>query len=221
MTSGEKLYDALMRLPIIAFNMFFLAREVTGIRQIVALHAYFGGDWLFLFTLTARVSIVMFIVTLICLFASRYRPVQKYSAWNPKLMALAGMLLPYLMLLGTRAGPNILWDGLSTAMLLTGNIMAIVTVVALGRSLSIMPEARRLVTGGLYRRIRHPLYFAEEVAIIGVYLQFRSWEATLIVIVHFYFQIRRMAWEEEILGRAFPEYGEYKLGTHRLIPGIY
>ena len=221
MTTGEKLYDALMRLPIIAFNLYFLAKEASGIRQIVALHPYFGGDWLFLFTVTARISIVMFLVTLICLFASRYRPIRKYSSWDPKITALAGTLLPYLMLLGIRPSPSISWDSLSTALLLTGNILAIVTVVALGRSLSVMPEARKLVTEGLYRRIRHPLYFAEEIAIIGVYLQFRSWQATIIVIVHLYFQIRRMTWEEQILGRAFPEYGEYKLVTHRLIPGIY
>jgi len=33
-----------------------------------------------------------------------------------------------------------------------------------------MPEARKLVTRGAYRFVRHPLYVAEEVAIIGTFL---------------------------------------------------
>jgi protein-S-isoprenylcysteine O-methyltransferase Ste14 len=99
--------------------------------------------------------------------------------------------------------------------------MAIVAVMDLGRCMSIMPEARKLVTGGLYRRIRHPLYLAEEIAVLGFCLQFRTWQAAPIVIVHLYLQIRRMDWEEGILAQAFPEYAGYRLRTYRLVPGLY
>ena len=58
MTRAEKFYDAVMRLPIIAFDLFFLGREASGIQGIVANHPYFGGDWPFLMTLAARTSIV-------------------------------------------------------------------------------------------------------------------------------------------------------------------
>jgi protein-S-isoprenylcysteine O-methyltransferase Ste14 len=221
MTTSEKLYDALMRLPYAAFQLFLLVREVAGIRALIAYHPYAGGDWSFVMTLAARVSIVIFIAVLLSFYVSRLRPTRKYSRWNPKITALLGTLFTYLLLLTPRAPADPLWDGLSTLLLLVGSTTAILVVVDLGRSLSIMPEARKLVTSGLYRRIRHPLYLAEEIAIIGFYLQFRSWLTLPILLIHFYFQIRRMDWEEGILSTAFPEYAGYKQRTYRLLPRLY
>ena len=40
----------------------------------------------------------------------------------------------------------------------------------LGRSFSVRPEARRLVTHGLYARIPHPLYVFADLALLGVVL---------------------------------------------------
>lgn len=221
MTRSEKFYDAAMRLPIVAFDLFFLGRELTGIRAIVATHPYFGGDWPFLMTLAARTSIVIFLAVAIVLHVSRYRPVSKYDAWGPKITALLGTLFTYLVLLTPRAPPDVFWDSLSTLVVLMGSLLCILAVSDLGRSLSVMPEARKLVTHGLYRRIRHPLYLASEIATVGFFLQFRSWQAVPILVVHFYFQIRRMGWEEGILAKAFPEYAEYQRRTWRLVPGLY
>jgi len=218
---SSRLYDALMRMPVIAFELYFLVREVAGIRAVVAAHPYFDGDWLFFVGLAARVSIVMFIAVLVALHISRRRPVQKYQTWSPKVAALAGTLLTYLILLTPRAQPDLLWDSLSLAFTLLGSTFAILAVLDLGRSVSVMPEARKLVTSGLYERVRHPLYLAEEIATIGFCLQFRSWQALLILVVHFYFQIRRMDWEEGILSAAFRDYASYKSRTRRLIPGLY
>lgn len=221
MTNTEKFYDAVMRLPVVAFGLFFLVREVSGLRGIVAFHPYFGGDWAFLMTLAGRVAIVMFLAVTIGFHATRYRPVAKHATWHPKVTALAGMLFANLILLTPRAAPDVLWDSASTALILVGTIACILAVFDLGRSLSIMPEARKLVTGGLYARIRHPLYLAEEIGIVGIFLQFRSWEGLLILAVHFYFQIRRMDFEEGILVQAFPAYAGYRQRTHRLLPGLY
>ncbi len=221
MTRAEKLYDAFMRLPAALFELYVVLRELRGIRSFVAAHPYFGGDWWFLAALTARISLVIFLLVLAVLLLSRYRPVRKYEAWNPKFTALAGMLLIYAILLTPRAQPNIVWDSLSTLFTLAGSTLAMLAAFDLGRSLSVMPEARRLVVGGLYQRIRHPLYLSEEIATLGFFLQFRSWQALAIIVLHFYFQIRRMHWEEGILAMAFPEYGDYKRRTFRLVPGVY
>jgi protein-S-isoprenylcysteine O-methyltransferase Ste14 len=84
-----------------------------------------------------------------------------------------------------------------------------------------MPEARALVTDGLYGFIRHPLYMAELIALAGFFLQYRSWEAAIILAVMLFFQLKRMDWEEQILAEAFPEYESYRQQSWRLLPGVY
>ena len=61
-------------------------------------------------------------------------------------------------------------EPISTLLLLGGNALAVLVLVQLGRSFSVMAEARRLVTSGVYRWVRHPLYLAEELAVIGIVL---------------------------------------------------
>ena len=221
MTNAEKFYDTVMRMPIVAYQVFLISRELSAIRTLVAFHPYFGGDWLFLTTLSARVAGVMFISAILLLSIARFRPVDKYASFNPKITALLGTLFTYLILLTPRSPSDALWDSLSTVLILLGTTMAILAVLDLGRSMSIMPEARQLVTGGLYGRVRHPLYLAEEIAVLGFCLQFRNWQAAPILMVHLYFQIRRMDWEEGILAKAFPRYAEYRQRTSRLLPGLY
>src|SRR5487761_2415444 len=75
MTSAEKIYDAVMRLPIVAYQMFLISRELSAIRGLIAFHPYFGGDWPFLMTVFARVAGVIFIAAILLLSISRFRPV--------------------------------------------------------------------------------------------------------------------------------------------------
>jgi len=110
---------------------------------------------------------------------------------------------------------------LSTGLILCGNAFAIAVLFRLGRSFSVMAEARGLVTGGIYRHIRHPLYLAEEIAAVGCAIQFFSLWALLLLCMQLGFQLRRMTNEERVLERRFPEYARYRQTTARLIPGIY
>jgi protein-S-isoprenylcysteine O-methyltransferase Ste14 len=84
-----------------------------------------------------------------------------------------------------------------------------------------MAETRQLVTTGPYRFVRHPLYLAEEIAIVGVFIQFASVWTALLLAVQIGFQLRRMHNEELVLAAGFSEYDAYRRNTARLIPGIY
>ena len=50
----------------------------------------------------------------------------------------------------------------STVLILVSSVAAVVALLRLGRSFSMMAEARRLVTSRPYRYVRHPLYLVEE-----------------------------------------------------------
>jgi protein-S-isoprenylcysteine O-methyltransferase Ste14 len=97
-------------------------------------------------------------------------------------------------------------------------VLSILVLVRLGRSFSIVPQARRLVTTGPYAYVRHPLYLSEEIAIIGVVVVHFSALAVLILIVQWMFQLRRMVNEERLLRAHFPEYDSYATATPRIIP---
>jgi protein-S-isoprenylcysteine O-methyltransferase Ste14 len=84
-----------------------------------------------------------------------------------------------------------------------------------------MAETRQLVTSGPYRFVRHPLYAAEELAMLGLFMQFASIWTALLLVVQIGFQLRRMHNEEAVLSASFSEYDAYRRNTARLIPGIY
>ena len=84
-----------------------------------------------------------------------------------------------------------------------GTSLSFVVLRWLGKSFSILAEARRLVTEGPYRIVRHPLYLCEGVALVGVTLQVLSPLAVLIAIAVVMVQCRRMINEEAILKAGF------------------
>ena len=106
-------------------------------------------------------------------------------------------------------------------MLLAGIIFATCALIVLGRSISLLPEARRLVTSGPYALVRHPLYLGEMVAIAGIALQHLSAWALLLLVLIWALQLQRMKYEELVLFQSFPEYGDYMARTARLVPGVY
>jgi protein-S-isoprenylcysteine O-methyltransferase Ste14 len=110
---------------------------------------------------------------------------------------------------------------ISTLLTTIGSVGAVAALSQLGRSFSIMAESRQLVTTGPYRLVRHPLYLAGEIAIIGLFIQFASVWTALLLAMQIAFQLRRMHNEELVLTTSFPEYGAYRRNTARLLPGIY
>lgn len=221
MSKSEILRDAVMRLPIVSLNAYFLWREMGGLRGYILGHPAVDGDIGFLTGLVARVSLVTFLALLVLFHLTRRRPVRKYDSWRPKVDAFLGTVLVYLILLCPRAPANAAIDFAASLLLIGGTYMCLLAVTSLGRSLSIMPEARKLVTDGLYQVVRHPLYLAELIANVGVFLQYRSWLAAAILVAVTFFLLRRMVWEERILAEAFPEYSAYRQRTRRLVPGVY
>ena len=219
---ASRTYDRLMRLPILLYNGYILAGELTSLKAWVSsLPAPLAITADFVTGLGSRIALILFLILLMGFHLVRRRPVAKARGLLPRLVALLGATLTLAMVLLDRTPGSIAVNIASAVLILIGNYISIVAVMSLGRSLSIMPEARKLVMSGPYRFVRHPLYAAEEIAILGVWLQFMSWPATAILIGHFIIQLWRLSFEETVLRDSFPEYDAYARQTARLLPGIY
>ena len=145
---------------------------------------------------------------------SRYRS----RGIEPRISALLGTFLSITLAFLPRTELGPVWSVLSTTLILVGASFSFVVLCWLGKSFSILAEARRLVTEGPYRIVRHPLYLCEGVALVGVTLQVLSPLAVLIAIAVVTAQWRRMINEVAILRLAFPEYQAYAANTPLLIP---
>jgi protein-S-isoprenylcysteine O-methyltransferase Ste14 len=116
-----------------------------------------------------------------------------------------------------QALPNLV----STACVLIGIIMMLITIRHLGRSFSLVPQARAVVQTGPYRWIKHPLYLAEEIAFLGVVLQYLSPATVIVLMLHICVQVCRILYEEDLLRRTCPEYSSYEASRWRLIPYVW
>ena len=166
----------------------------------------------------ASIANIMFLSLVASTTLTRLAPILKAKGIVPRISALLGTFLCTALAFLPKAdlGPGL--SALSTALILIGTSLSLVVLRWLGKSFSILAEARQLVTEGPYRIVRHPLYICEGIAVVGAMLQVISPWAILIAIVVAMLQYRRMINEEAILNSAFPEYSAYAERTPLVIP---
>jgi protein-S-isoprenylcysteine O-methyltransferase Ste14 len=88
---------------------------------------------------------------------------------------------------------SILWKGpwnsarySGLAILVTGIVFFFTARFQLGKSFSVTPQARKLVTHGLYSKIRNPIYVFSSMMVLGVLLVIQNGDG--------YRQYRRQTW---------------------------
>jgi protein-S-isoprenylcysteine O-methyltransferase Ste14 len=211
------MYDVLMRLPLLGWGMIAATIQVAGLSQLMKAKL----DFVYAIHMATRLSTIAFIFLVVASVVFRTRPSGKASGLEPRIVAVVGSFMMYGILLFPRHNLSLSGEIIATLLVTIGNAGALVALAQLGRSFSVMAESRRLVTTGPYRFLRHPLYLAEEIAMIGVFLQFASRWTALLLAIQIAFQLRRMHNEELVLTASFPEYTAYQRTTARLIPGVY
>ena len=84
-------------------------------------------------------------------------------------------------------------------------------------------EQHRLITQGVYRRIRHPMYLALALYSVGQALVIPNWVAGPSNLIAFAILFAlRFRVEERMMIEAFgAEYAAYSARTNRLIPGVW
>jgi protein-S-isoprenylcysteine O-methyltransferase Ste14 len=210
-------------LPASFFLLAALAR-VYELPRFVA-SASTTGSWLeragFYAACINKVAAIVFLsLTVIC-FVIRLNPVHSTRQPMHIIIALLGSFTMTLVALAEPTPTTPVLAIIAALIMVSGSTFAIIALRFLGRSFSITPEARRLVTSGLYAYVRHPMYLGELLGSLGMLLLALSPITIAIFSAFVVFQIKRMDYEEHILQLAFPDYQIYKRHTARLIPGLY
>ncbi len=114
-----------------------------------------------------------------------------------------------------------IWYGPRTPLLYVGLSISIAAAMLsglarwqLGDSFSVNAEARRLVTSGLYSRIRHPVYLFGDLAYLGALVALQVWWVLPIWLAMALVDMRRARREDSVLAEAFgSEYAAYRART--------
>jgi protein-S-isoprenylcysteine O-methyltransferase Ste14 len=106
-------------------------------------------------------------------------------------------------------------------LIVIGTGWAVWSVRFLGRSISVIAQARTVVDRGPYRVVRHPLYVGELVSALGVAIVVGTVWALFAWVALCLLEAYRALREEQVLLRALPGYGSYRARTAALLPGVF
>jgi protein-S-isoprenylcysteine O-methyltransferase Ste14 len=123
-----------------------------------------------------------------------------------------GVLVVALMTFGPKPWNWTHWLGLAIA--IPALFLLFLARFQLGGSFSVTPQARQLVTGGLYSKIRNPIYFFGEIMIAGFFIAIHKPILLLVLAIVAPVQIVRARKESKVLEEKFgDEYRQYKERT--------
>lgn len=195
-----------------------LASDVRGLPHPVTVSSLLSGP-------LPAVLYLLFCAIPVFIYVGRPAPRMRDGRLLPRVAGLTGTLM--LLVVGalpqgvTLYRPPSWLGGLSTALSVVAFSLAVYGLLYLRKSLSIIPEVRRLVTGGPYRLVRHPLYAAEVLAAVA-FVTVNPGVLPVVVLAPFVAtQLLRSHYEERLLTGAYPEYADYAKHTRRLVPFVW
>ena len=216
-----KIFDLLAALPLILWYLLGFRRQAPI--TLIRLQELMSGTISLLncLQLIALVGSFVLIFVLVYLLITRGTPELRSQGALPRAVAVCGTFLGNGFLYLRAVQLTLPVQALADILIISGTIGAIVAASGLGGSFSLMPEARKLVTTGPYAVVRHPLYLAEMIGILGLVLQFQQPWSLLVGAMAFGLQYWRTVFEERVLLRAYPDYATYRARTWRFLPYVF
>ncbi len=210
-----KAYDFIMGLPLIAWFIYVMIqfRPVLGNYALAMLqqpsnvfialrfYSYFAA------AAFAFLNIVMIVI--------RTSPIRRSKGLSPRAFAIAGTFVGVGINRLPPASLTLFEQSLALMLILVGSIGSVIAISKLGKSFSIMPEARTLRTTGPYALARHPLYVAEMFSIAGTAMLYQQPWGVLLALSVGILQVIRSLFEEKVLTEQYPEYADYKKRVKR------
>jgi protein-S-isoprenylcysteine O-methyltransferase Ste14 len=172
------------------------------------------------FLLTGSPSSALYIVMngVFLVFSLSRRPAkevdERFISW---LLSFGGAFLPIMAL------PSSITNGFFLGYFLQsfGIVMSIIGIISLNKSFGLVAANRGVITSGLFKFVRHPLYISYEISILGFFINNVGYYNLFLFVIHFLCQVQRIKYEEKILSND-PEYLVYMTRTkYRLIPYVY
>ena len=114
---------------------------------------------------------------------------------------------------------------LGVVLMVLGGILAVLGVRSLGRGLTALPHPRdgsELVSTGVYRLVRHPIYGGLVIGALGYGLAMHAMVTAVVgsIALLAFFRLKS-AREEVWLEQRYAGYPAYRAATRRILPFIY
>ena len=105
-------------------------------------------------------------------------------------------------------------------LIIFGGMINLIGLITLRRAFTIMSEARTLITHGIFRFVRHPLYSGHIIMFFGSMLLRLNLATVLLYLLFLAGQVFRARIEERKLELAFADYTSYRDRTGMFMPRI-
>ena len=172
------------------------------------------------FLVNPRLSVFLIVVTeaIVAIFlVIRRNPEETQHSWQTWSTTALGTLAPFL-LRPIDATADVL---LGNIFQISGFALQILALLALNRSLGLLPAYRGIKSKGMYGWVRHPLYLAYLITLTGYFINNPSLANLIVIVSGTAFLVMRIHYEEALLFR-YTDYVRYADKTRwRLIPAIW
>jgi len=193
--------------------------EIIAKILLVCFYSVFVYTFAVHYLATHRMSSLLFMIveSIFAVIAlTRREPSEVSTSLYAWVIAFAGTILP---LFAEPTGTNDY--ALGQALQIVGVVFQLCAIISLNRSFGLVAANRGIVTGGMYRFVRHPLYHSYFLGLTGFLINHFSFYNVFLLSVQLMCQLRRIKDEEGLL-RKDPAYQNYMTKTPwRLLPLIY
>jgi protein-S-isoprenylcysteine O-methyltransferase Ste14 len=129
-----------------------------------------------------------------------------------------------IVVLCATAFPVCTWPVLISIQVLSGILLIWTWFFLVPGKFHIMPDhikSDKLITGGPFRWIRHPMYLSLMLFLVPLVIEYYNWWRLLVLIIFVVNMVIKMFFEEKALQLRFPDYASYMQHSKRVIPFIF